>query len=216
MRKGRAERLGYLLAAVLLLTACTATETQVEQDVEEEPIVTIEGQSFDEEDLKFYTTMKQVEIEWGHLQAIKGLQGEELAERNAYWDEHKRQYANKNVQLQNLIEIHAMSLLAEEKNYFVPDEKLDREVEELTKAIQANEETWEIVQEYGEEDYRLDIREYLRKRLLRDRVYRELEKQVREELPDATDQEVNYATNSRYEDLYVEQVASLERKIYVK
>lgn len=41
-------------------------------------------------------------------------------------------YEKTNEQLQNLIEIHAMSLLAKEKNYFVPDEKLTKRYKTLT------------------------------------------------------------------------------------
>ena len=217
--------IGVLLIVTLLsvLGGCAEKEVQpIEQDeqqqlaVDEDAVVRIEETTFTQADMAFYTLMQRVKNELNRSEDAETLQGEALNDSNAYWDGQNDLYDNVNVQLQNLIEIHAMSLLAEEKNYFVPDDKLDQEVLEFNKGIEHHVVIQDMIQQYGEEDYNLDLRGYMRERMLRDRIAADIEKTVLEELPDAKEQELRYEVNTRYDELAMEQISSLDRQIFLR
>src|SRR5699024_1820594 len=139
-----------------------------------------------------------------------------LNDKMVYWDEQLAQYDNINIGLQSMIEIIAMSLLAEEKNYFVPDEKLTTKVEEFEQQIEGNKAVEQLIQDYGEKDYQHHLREYIRQSTLRDRVAHELGDEIAEENPDATDIERNFLLNEKFEELFIDQLASLEVEIQLK
>ena len=220
---------GKIIGALLLVTllsvlgGCVEKEVQpIEQEgqqqpaVEEDVVVRIEETTFTQADMAFYTLMQRVKNELNRSEDAETLQGEALNDSNAYWDGQNDLYDNVNVQLQNLIEIHAMSLLAKEKNYFVPEDKLDQEVLEFNKGIEHHVVIQDMIQQYGEEDYHLDLRGYMRERMLRDRVAADIEKTVLEELPDAEEQELRYEVNTRYDELAMEQISSLDRQIFLR
>lgn len=224
MKNGKV--IGALLVVALLsvLGGCAEKEVRpIEQEeqqqqpaVDEDAVVRIEGTTFTRADMAFYTLMQRVKNELNRSADAEVLQGEALSDNDAYWDGQNDMYDNVNVQLQNLIEIHAMALLAEEKNYFVPDDKLDREVLDFTKGIVDHVVIQDMIQQYGEEDYHLDLRGYMRERMLRDRIAADIEKTVLEELPDAEEQELRYEVNTRYDELAMEQISSLDREIYLR
>ena len=221
MKSGKV--IGALLMTALLsvLGGCAEKQVQpIEQEqqpaVDEDAVVRIEGATFTQADMAFYTLMQRVKNELNRSADAEILQGEALGDNDAYWDGQNDMYDNVNVQLQNLIEIHAMALLAEEKNYFVPDDKLEQEVLEFTKGIERHVVIQDMIQQYGEEDYNLDLRGYMRERMLRDRIAADIEKMVLEELPDAGEQELRYEVNTRYDELAMEQISSLDREIYLR
>lgn len=179
-------------------------------------VVTIEGRDFTTEDMKFYTLMQKVKNELNRIGDAEGLNGEKLDESNAYWEAQNLQYDNINVQLQNMIEIYAMSLLGKEKNYFVPVEKLEKEIEDFNSAIASNELIQGMIQQFGEKNYMLGIRDYTEERMLRDRVADEINKMVREENPNAIEQEVKFLMNNAYDELYEDHVSQLELVIHLK
>lgn len=214
-----------MVTLLFVLGGCAEKEVQpIEQEeqqqqqpaVDEDAVVRIEETTFTQADMAFYTLMQRVKNELNRSEDAETLQGEALNDSNAYWDGQNDLYDNVNVQLQNLIEIHAMSLLAEEKNYFVPDDKLDQEVLEFNKGIEHHVIIQDMIQQYGEEDYHLDLRGYMRERMLRDRIAADIEKTVLEELPDAEGQELRYEVNTRYDELAMEQISSLDRQIFLR
>src|SRR5690606_6190315 len=115
-----------LIISSLLLGGCTTPSEGSNEEVVEESekkeiasdskVVTINGKTFNEDDLEFYTLINKVKIQ---LQVAESND----EDQRMYYEEQLEYYDNINVNLQSLIELYAMSLLAEEKNYFVPDEK---------------------------------------------------------------------------------------------
>src|SRR5699024_8057976 len=140
--------------------------SQSSEDNEEKPdddsVVTIDGDDMTYDDLAFYTLMDKIKIELNRAEDEKNLTGDELTDKNAYWDEQIAQYENVNIGLQSMIEIKSMSLLAEEKNYFVPDEKLDEKVDDFEQKTDGNEAVGQLIADYGEKDYQYHLREYVR------------------------------------------------------
>src|SRR5699024_11749252 len=106
----------------------------------------------------------------------------------------------------SMIEIKSMSHLDEEKNYFVPDEKLEAKVEDVEKQTEANEAVGQLIQDFGESDYHYNLREYVRESTLRDRVAEDLSDDIAEENPDASENERNLLLNDEFDDLFMNQI----------
>ena len=222
MKKGRRILYAVMIAAAILggcAEAATLADNQHEDSKEvfqEEDVVTIEGHIFTKDDLAFYTLMEKIKIELARAEETEQLKADALAEGNAYWDDKVNQYENINVQLQGLIDIYAMSLLAEEKHYFIPIEKLEEEEAAFESAVAESEKIEELIQRYGEKEYAGNLREYLRQSMLRNRVADDLKKDVLEENPEASKQEINYLVSQKYDELYMDHVAGLELEIHIK
>lgn len=194
--------LSGLLLVIFLLASCAsdgnsnkAVDKEVKnqaageynQEEGSESIVTIDGEDMTRDDLAFYTLMDKIKIELNRAEDENNLSGEELADKNAYWDEQLAQYENINIGLQSMIEIKSMSLLAQEKNYFVPDEKLEAKIEDFDKQTKGNKAVTQLIQEYGEKAYYYQLREFVRESTLRDRVAKDLSEDIAEENPDASE-----------------------------
>lgn len=203
-----------ILVVALTMSACGKQEVETKtqstpvdntpvENAESEAIVKIDGTLFDKSDLEFYTLMQVINIELARNE-----------NNNDYVNERLKQFENSNVQLQTLIEIHAMSLLAKEKNYFIPPEKLEKKVEEFKSSV--DEKIENMLSDFGEAEVNSRIRSYFEKVMLQNRVVADLEKQVQESLPNASDQEIAYEVTKQYEELYMDQIGDLELKIYMK
>src|SRR5690625_6998467 len=79
----------------------------------------------------------------------------------AYLEEQRTYYDNINVNLQSMIELYAMSLLAEEKNYFVPEDKLQTAIKKYNEKVSNVAEATKLIEEYGQEKYNRNIEEYI-------------------------------------------------------
>ncbi|MEN1966773.1 hypothetical protein WMZ97_01740 [Lentibacillus sp. N15] len=227
-------RIWLILAAFLLagfLAACATDDDasdkgteEVKQEVKtgneatgnDDDVVTINDKSFDNHDLAFYTLMRNIQAEIGRHFDQEKFDGKELEDRNAYWDDQIAYNENTNVQLQNLIEIYAMALLAKEKNYYNPPEELDKAVKELTESMEDIKGAQKLIDTYGEKNFRQHIHEYMDYSLLRDRVVDDLTKDIKQEHPDITDDELDYELANSYGELFQDQVDSLEVEMHVK
>ncbi|MTW87600.1 hypothetical protein F3157_18445 [Virgibacillus dakarensis] len=192
------------------------TEQSQSELSEGDKVVTLNKNDFLYEDLGFYQLMNKIMVELKRSEDIKKLEEEKAAERNSYWDEQLDGYDKMNVNLQSLIEINAMALLGEEKNYYIPDDMITKEKKKLTVKIEKNEEAKALVETYGKKKYDDSIGEYIRVTMLRDRVANDLEQKIKRENKDAPDKEVSYKLNQAYEDLYMDQLSTLEVKIHLQ
>lgn len=208
-----------LIISSLLLGGCTTPSEGSNEEVVEESekkeiasdskVVTINGKTFNEDDLEFYTLINKVKIQ---LQVAESND----EDQRMYYEEQLEYYDNINVNLQSLIELYAMSLLAEEKNYFVPDEKLQDAVKKFNEQVENNEVSVSLIESYGREKYNRNIQEYVRQTILRDRIAKELEEEVLEEKPDAEEAEISYFLEDKFEELYAAQIATLDMEIHLQ
>lgn len=218
-----------ILLIILFISACSTndvtndvTNNVNENEAENEltsnkgDVVTIKDKTFSEEELAFYKLMNKIKVELQLAQDVDELAGEEAEERITYLKEQIDYYDHYNANLQELIEVYSMSLLAEEKNYFVPDEKLEDNVQEFKELISGIEEIEQRIAEFGEDDFNDHIQEYIRQTNLRDRVVAELEEEIISDNPDKAAQEINFLLGEEYEELYQAHVATLELEIHVQ
>lgn len=208
-----------LIISSLLLGGCATPsegsneevkeESKKEENASDSKVVTINGKTFNEDDLEFYTLINKVKIQ---LQVVESND----EDQRTYYEEQLEYYDNINVNLQSLIELYAMSLLAEEKNYFVPDEKLQDAVKKFNEQVENNEASISLIESYGREKYNRNIQEYVRQTMLRDRIAKELEEEVLEEKPDAEEAEISYFLEDKFEQLYAAQIATLDMEIHLQ
>lgn len=78
-----------------------------------------------------------------------------------------------------------------------------------------SKEATSLIEEFGEDTYKQKIDEYIRQVLLRDRITQDLEQEVIDENPDASEEEINYLTENKYDDLYMAQMETLEVEVHV-
>ncbi|HLS59769.1 MAG TPA: hypothetical protein VK044_01390 [Virgibacillus sp.] len=220
-----------IIISIILMATISACKTEKEKDSiesneEEEPsvtedddkseVVTIEDKIFLYEDLEFYKLMNQIQVDINLEEERSTIDEENIEERAEFWNEQLEYYENVNVNLQSLIETYAMSLLAEEKNFFVPDEKIETEVDKLLKQIENNESIRRRIDDYGEKRYNRNIREYVRQTKLRDRIISELEADIIEENGDLEENEISYLVETEFEDLYAAQLSTLDMNIHIQ
>src|SRR5690625_1447556 len=218
-----------IIAMVLVLSACNnAVEEEGDAEMEEgasaemsspekeeanDTGILIEGTNYDEADIEYFTLIEELKIEMGRDEEEQQLSNEKMAERNNFWDEQIQLYENKNVQIQNLIEIVSMALLAEEKNYFIPEEKLQNELETWNERVAGVEKAEALIEDTDEGMYKRKLQEYIRLSLLHDRVVEDLEEELQEENSEWEQQEMNYALGQMYDDLYMDQINSIQIEI---
>lgn len=209
---------------LLLLTGCTSGEkdsiTQEsapsdEASINKEDVIRMNGTLFTKREMEFYTLMQKIFIERNRAEDLKGTI-EDPKNINEYWDGQLLQYDNVNVQLQTLIELHSMALLAEEKSYYVPPELVEEHVEKVKRLIENNGAIEGLIDQYGRDDFDIEIFPYMKEYLFKQRIIKEIEKEVRTDKPDAAETEIAYETDKMYEDLYEDQVSSMELEIYLK
>lgn len=217
-------RRGLILLLALFLIGCTSNaatedteqasadetaETAETEQTADGKVVTIQDKTFDDDDLEFYTLMNKLKL-------ILEMNEAESDDQTEYLEEQQTYYDNVNVNLQSMIELYAMSLLAEEKNYFVPDEKLQKLVKEFKEKVEKVEEATALIETFGEKKFNRNIEEYIRQTTLRDRIAGELKEEIEEENPDAIKDEILYMLEEKFEDLLMDQIYSLEMDIHIK
>lgn len=182
---------------------------------EKDAVVTINDETFYADDLEFFTLMENIQFEINRHYDQQEYEGAELEDRNVYWDEQFQYYVNVNVQLQNLIEIYAMALLAKEKNYFNPVEDIDQEVVAFYSGVENIPAVQELVVDFGETEFRRKIDEYMDYSLLRDRVVDDLIEDLKTEKPNMSEEELNYELAKAYEDLFMDHMNDLQVDIHI-
>lgn len=208
---------------VMLLSSCSSGEPKDESTNEQsgsvkelkssDEMVTINEKVFTKDDLDFYTLMSKVDVELKRHLDKETFTGEKLKDRMEYWDEQLKLYENVNVNLQKLIEIHSMALLAEEKGYYIAEKDLEKKMKDFENRIGEVEEASQFIKEYGQEKYNGYLKEYVRKSMLQEKVIDDLLTDIKKEHAETPEDEINYLLEQKYEDLYIDQVKSLDIKM---
>lgn len=218
-----------LLAAGWILGGCqqdnkepvtenNSSEQKAEESSEDgfqadDKVVTINGKVLSYEDLQFYQLMNKVDIELNRAADEKNLQGDELKEKLAYWDEQLKYHDNFNVNLSKMMEQHTMYLLAREKGLDIETAVVGKTVDEFTAKVAQIEAASQLVSDFPTDAYQNRLNNYFTEKLLTLQIYDTLKADVVKEKPNASEKEVAYDTTKNYEELYQSQIASLEIKI---
>ncbi|GED17924.1 hypothetical protein [Aneurinibacillus migulanus] len=186
MNRQKSKVLCGLLLVYFLLSACAPKQETVIAYVNEEPIT--------KQNLTFLKVMNQVE-----LAMAQEKEGEQVA--------------NQNVLLTQMIRLHAMAMLAEEKGYTFNVEQAKKEMEAMRKQYEAHPTVTKIIEAYGTKQFWTDKAKIHRLLQLSQRVQHDMIEKAKEKKPKANAAEVRFQAEKAYEDLVISQIGTLKIKL---
>jgi len=180
----------------------------------DDKVATINGMDHTYADLKYSELMSKVEIELNRLQDEKTLEGDKLKDKLAYWDEQINYHDNYNVNLSKMIELYSMYLLAQEKGLRVDKQQLQETIEDFNQRVEQCGPAQKLIAESPAGEYENRLETYFTQRLLSEEIFNILKEDMKKEKPDASEQEIAYLANQKYEELYQSQIESVEIQIH--
>jgi hypothetical protein len=186
-------------------------EKVIEIEVEEAAgVASINGEWITEEDVEFYRFINNLHIEMARETDKQKYTGPELEEAMKYWDTQEKMNENQNTLVAQIIRLRAMAMLGEEKGHKATEEEVHAEVEKVRSQYEGSEAAKKLIQEYGEERFWKYQENQYEKIVLTQKVQADVIELVKKDSPDASDQEVQFTAEKKYEELLVSQVDSLE------
>jgi len=202
---------GKYEAAFLLEKEGQEIEKVIEIDVKKAAgVASINGEWITEEDVEFYRFINHLHIEMARETDSKKYTGEELEEAMNYWDTQDEMNNNQNTLVAQIIRLRAMAMLGEEKGHQATEEEVQAEVEKVRSQYEDSERATQLIQEYGEEKFWKDQEAQYQRIVLTQKVQADVIELVKKDTPEASEQEVQFTAEKKYEELLVSQVDSLE------
>lgn len=198
-------------AAFLLAKDGQEVEKVTEIEVEKAAgVASINGEWITEEDVEFYRFINNLHIEMARETDKQKYSGTELEEALAYWDTQEQMNENQNMLVAQIIRLRAMAMLGEEKGHQATEEEVRAEVEKVRTQYEASETAKKLIEKYGKEKFWKYQESQYRRIVLTQKVQADVIELVKKDSPDASDQEVQFTAEKKYEELLVSQVDSLE------
>jgi YtkA-like len=202
---------GKYEAVFLLVKDGQEVEKVMEIDVEKAAgVASINGEWITEEDVDFYRFINNLHIEMARETDSEKFSGEELEEAMNYWDSQEEMNNNQNTLIAQIIRLRAMAMLGEEKGHQATEEEVQTEVEKVRSQYEKSEAAKRLIDEYGEEKFWKYQEAQYQRIVLTQKVQADVIELVKKDSPEASDQEVQFTAEKRYEELLVSQVDSLE------
>ncbi|MCM3586798.1 FixH family protein [Mesobacillus maritimus] len=198
-------------ALLTMKNGSTEVEKVVELDVKEAGgVATINGEWITKEDVAFYQFINELHIEMARETDREKYTGEALDEAMAYWDAQEKMNENQNMLVAQIIRLRAMAMLGVEKGHQAAEAEIKAEVEKVRKQYEGSKVAQELIAKYGEEKFWNYQQTQYEKIVLTQKVQDDVIELVKEENPKASEQEVQFTAQKKYEELLVSQVDSLE------
>lgn len=186
-------------------------EKVIEIEVKEaDGVASINGEWITEEDVEFYRFINNLHIEMARETDKQKYTGAELEEAMRYWDTQEEMNENPNTLVAQIIRLRAMAMLGEEKGHQATEEEVNVEVEKVRSQYEDSEAAKQLIEEYGEEKFWKYQEDQYEKIVLTQKVQADVIELVKKDSPEASDQEVQFTAEKKYEELLVSQVDSLE------
>lgn len=189
-------------------------EKVLEYDVKKASgVATINGEWITDEDIEFYRFINELHINISREKDKSKLEGEELEESLAYWENQEKLNEDNNQLLTQIIRLRSMALLGQEKGHKAAEDEVQAEIENIRAQYEESDIALKMIQEYGEDKFWEKEQKQYELIVLSQKVQNDLISQVKKENPDVNDQEVLYLAQKQYEELLVSQVNSLEIEV---
>ncbi|WP_404330531.1 FixH family protein [Mesobacillus maritimus] len=187
------------------------TEKVIEIDVEKAAgVASINGEWITEEDVEFYRFINNLHIEMARETDKQKYTGTELEEALAYWDTQEEMNENQNMLVAQIIRLRAMAMLGEEKGHQATEAEINNEIEKVRSQYEKSEAAKNMIEEYGAEKFWKYQEAQYGRIVLTQKVQADVIELVKKDSPEASDQEVQFTAEKKYEELLVSQVDSLE------
>ncbi|MBY0097489.1 FixH family protein [Mesobacillus maritimus] len=202
---------GKYEAVFFLVKDGQEVEKVIELDVEKAAgVASINGEWITEEDVDFYRFINTLHIEMARETDSEKYSGEELEEAMNYWDSQEEMNNNQNTLVAQIIRLRAMAMLGEEKGHQATEEEVQAEVEKVRSQYEESKAAKRLIAEYGEDKFWKYQEAQYQKIVLTQKVQADVIELVKKDSPEASDQEVRFTAEKKYEELLVSQVDSLE------
>jgi hypothetical protein len=205
---------GKYEAAFTLEKDSKKTEKVIELNVTKpKGVAKINGEWITDEDVSFYKFINQLQLEINRESAQKKYTGKQLEEELAYLESQEKTIEDKNQLLTQIIRLHAMALLANEKGHKAADAEVDEALLKAREQYNQYESAKKLINEYGEEKFWAPEKQQYQMIVMSQKVQKDLIDKVKKENPKAGEQEIYYQAQKEYEELLVSQVNSLKIEI---
>lgn len=176
-------------------------------------VASINGKWIKNEDLKFYELVNKLQLSINRAAALKKYSGAELDEELAYLDSQEKTLNDKNQLLTQIIRLHAVAMLAEQKGKRATSSEINQALTKVREQYNQNNDAKKLIQQFGEEKFWNTEKQQYKELVLSQHVQMDLINQVKKENPKAGEQEIYYQAQQKYEDLLVSQIDSLKIEI---
>lgn len=152
----------------------------------DETIIVIDDKEFNQDDVDFLKYLQLAQIDYFE------------AEADENWDDARRIQASDNTQIQNLIELHMMESLGEEKGYEFSDEDLEEAIKEFQDQF-SDTENYAAAEELVGQDFDERFETYILQRMTVDHIIEDLRAMVLQEFPETRDEDVAHEAGKEYQ-----------------
>ncbi len=186
-------------------------EKVVELNVKKtEGVASIDGEWITQEDVEFYRFINHLHIEMARETDRQKYADTKLEEAMNYWDTQEEMSTNQNALVAQIIRLRAMAMLGEEKGHDATKAEINSELEKVRSEYENSAVAQQLIREYGEEKFWNYQEAQYEKIVLTQKVQADVIELVKKDAPQASEQEIQFTAEKKYEELLVSQVDSLE------
>ncbi|MEH7011146.1 FixH family protein [Neobacillus niacini] len=178
-----------------------------------EGVASINGEWITNEDIGFYKFINYLQLAINRESDQKRFTGDQLKEALSYWDSQEKLVEDQNQLLTQIIRLHSMAMLAEEKGHTATDVEIETEINKVRDQYNQFESAKTMINEYGEDKFWETEKQQYQLIVLSQKVQKDIIEQVKKENPQMGPQEINFQAQKQYEELLVSQVNSLKIEI---
>jgi hypothetical protein len=177
---------------------------------EAEGVASINGEWITNEDIEFYKFINYLQLAINTETDQKRYTGDQLKEALSYWESQEKLVEDQNQLLTQIIRLHSMAMLAEEKGHTATDTEVETEINKVRDQYNQFESAKAMINEYGEDKFWEIEKQQYQLIVLSQKVQKDIIEKVKKENPTMAQQEINFQAQKQYEELLVSQVNSMK------
>ncbi|MGD8190503.1 hypothetical protein ACQCN2_11005 [Brevibacillus ginsengisoli] len=206
------------LVGLSLLTGCTplqgnqnsTSQSAASQQVKSDVIATVNNEQITAKDLEFFKQTNLIQLEIKKEELKKKYHGDELKRELEYLDTNIKGATDNNTVLTQSIRLIGISLLAKEKGYSVSEKDVQQEMTKQKNLYQSQPNVAKIMEDFGEADFWKHEEKRQEQLYLAAKVQKDMIEQTKKENPKASEKQIAYDAEKKYEDLLVSQMGTLK------
>lgn len=174
------------------------TNTSPDNDVEEitrdndDTVIVIDDDEFNQDDVDFIKYMQLAQIDYFE------------AEAGENWNEARRTQLANNTQIQNLIELHIMQSLGNEKGYEFTAGEIDEAKDEFNSQF-SDTDNYRNAEDLAGDDFDDKFTSYILQRITIDAIIDDLRALAEQEFPNTREEDIIYEAGKEYQLLLADQ-----------
>jgi hypothetical protein len=209
---------GLWQATLTMSDGISSTEETLSFETKELPseqaIATINGRRIIHEDIAFYELINLIQIEMYREHDQKKYQGKEIEQAMKYWDMQVEAAKQTNTLLTQIIRLHAVSLLAQEKGHQATAVEVADAMAKIKPEYEQSPAAMKLIDQYGSEKFWSKQESQYHRIVLSMKVQEDVMELVKKSNPDSDPKQLQVLAQKKYEELLVSQMGTLDIKIF--